>query len=816
MQRQKLKNPKGPPSVADNHPLTDPEKPPCVINLSSKILTEGHFGIFEKGPKFVPTPFKANFQEFMQDFTLWKNKVRWAYYHANKSNEDNNEAVAEAEGMDDEDHRNMERALIKTKKSQYMAPINKNYALELFLHKLDEEIKHHKEKAYVGDNLTKEERQALREMMKWTDVIIRPFDKGTGYIIDDREAYINRIMREIKDEAVYEIIEDKDNAIEGIHTRIEDWVEKYTDDISPKIATWIVDKDANFGYFYQNYKAHKPDKGYPGRTITSGCGSPTERLSEWLEYILSKLMDKLLYRLKDTNDVHKKIKEFNSQENKTANIIHAAWDIEAMFPNINNQMGMEACRVYLDARTKKKPSTQCILDALLITLEENVAEFNGVVVRQKKGTAMGPHHSCSYGDITIDRMIDQLVMGETNNFKDCIGFWSRLRDDIYCPWMGSEEDLLAFDRWLNALDPDLNFTLDYSHKEVVFLDLSISHDSKGNLKTKIHSKACDTHAYLLPSSCHPVHICKNIPVGVMQRIKRNCSDPIDLQEAYSTYRKHLLDRNYSEGSIDYAMEKIAGKSRDDLLEKSEQGNNKRAGSCFPLVMKYNPRLPEMGKFIHKHKHILELTPETSNQFKDNIFVSFKMERNILSCITKNRFKPDVDSTESIDGQGSISCGKCTLCNNFLVVTDKIKSPTTNQTFKIKQTITCETKGVVYMINDKICPKIFYVGYSEDTMKIRWANHKSHIKKEQKSCELAVHMLNNSKDIHKINKLGTQAAYTEALRGHLEVTLIESVDPKPGQDLVAQLKVRENFWQAALKATVSLGGINKRTNRKHKK
>ena len=65
--------------------LEDSTAPPPVLNLAtSKVLTEGHFGIFKKGPKFVPTPFKANFAEFKDDFELWKNKLRWAYHHQNK------------------------------------------------------------------------------------------------------------------------------------------------------------------------------------------------------------------------------------------------------------------------------------------------------------------------------------------------------------------------------------------------------------------------------------------------------------------------------------------------------------------------------------------------------------------------------------------------------------------------------------------------------------------------------------------------------------------------------------------------------------
>ena len=91
MKRKLIRQPKIAKQTTENQSTKD--APPPVINLSSKILTEGHFGVFTKGPKFVPTPSKANFAEFQEDFTLWKNKLRWAYYHQNKPNDKGDSTV---------------------------------------------------------------------------------------------------------------------------------------------------------------------------------------------------------------------------------------------------------------------------------------------------------------------------------------------------------------------------------------------------------------------------------------------------------------------------------------------------------------------------------------------------------------------------------------------------------------------------------------------------------------------------------------------------------------------------------------------------
>ena len=100
------------------------------------------------------------------------------------------------------------------------------------------------------------------------------------------------------------------------------------------------------------------------------------------------------------------------------------------------------------------------------------------------------------------------------------------------------------------------------------------------------------------------------------------------------------------------------------------------------------------------------------------------------------------------------------------------------------------------------------------MAVRWRNHKSHIKKSIKSCELASHFATLASSTHKLDKT-SQANFTADLKEHLSIVLIESVRPQAGLDVEATLKEREDYWQGALKSTPLFGGINKRSNRSKK-
>ena len=78
----------------------------------------------------------------------------------------------------------------------------------------------------------------------------------------------------------------------------------------------------------------------------------------------------------------------------------------------------------------------------------------------------------------------------------------------------------------------------------------------------------------------------------------------------------------------------------------------------------------------------------------------------------------------------------------------------------------------------------------------------------KSCEIATHFHQLGDSLHKIDKT-SQNVFTSQLSEHLEVLLIECVEPKLGTPMKKLLEDRETYWKGALKAFSLFGGINKR-------
>ncbi len=105
-----------------------------------------------------------------------------------------------------------------------------------------------------------------------------------------------------------------------------------------------------------------------------------------------------------------------------------------------------------------------------------------------------------------------------------------------------------------------------------------------------------------------------------------------------------------------------------------------------------------------------------------------------------------------------------------------------------------------------------MGSTDSTMKIRFANHKSHIKKKVKTCKVAVHYNENS--AHKFH-IDTTANYNATLALELRVTLIDKVMPEPWdtiESITRKLIKKEAYWQHQLKSLESDGGLNVRNER----
>ena len=116
---------------------------------------------------------------------------------------------------------------------------------------------------------------------------------------------------------------------------------------------------------------------------------------------MKPLAESLPSFIKDTTHLINKIDEVNQLGPFPTGTLLVSWDVVAMFPNIDNELGVTAVKNALDARSVKIPSTECILEAVEICLESKNCQFDNNNYVQQHGTAMGPKNACSYADLAM-------------------------------------------------------------------------------------------------------------------------------------------------------------------------------------------------------------------------------------------------------------------------------------------------------------------------------------------------------------------------------------------------------------------------------
>ena len=104
--------------------------------------------------------------------------------------------------------------------------------------------------------------------------------------------------------------------------------------------------------------------------------------------------------------------------------------------------------------------------------------------------------------------------------------WRRYIDDVFFIWRGEVQELNEFIQFMNQQHPNIKFvaTFDVETRSVPFLDMNISINENGYLETDLYTKETAKIQYLLPSSCHPGHVSKNIPYSLTYRLLRICSN----------------------------------------------------------------------------------------------------------------------------------------------------------------------------------------------------------------------------------------------------------------------------------------------------
>jgi len=160
-----------------------------------------------------------------------------------------------------------------------------------------------------------------------------------------------------------------------------------------------------------------------------------------------------------------------------------SFDIVNMFPSIDNINGINTVTKALQSRSIQTPSTDCIVEGLKICLFNNNSVFANTNLLQTNGTATGAPNSCSYADMAVSPIDDEVFKAMETTFQE-MKYFGRYRLSI---WVGTLERLQEFHEFLNSLNCDLKFTMEVGDNELCFLDAKIT-IVEGKLQTTVYSK----------------------------------------------------------------------------------------------------------------------------------------------------------------------------------------------------------------------------------------------------------------------------------------------------------------------------------------
>ena len=81
-----------------------------------------------------------------------------------------------------------------------------DYQLEMSLSELEDETLSTDEKRHNYPNLNKVEREALKDLMKDSSIVIKPADKSSAIVVWDKEDYLRKCENQLNDTSINEKI----------------------------------------------------------------------------------------------------------------------------------------------------------------------------------------------------------------------------------------------------------------------------------------------------------------------------------------------------------------------------------------------------------------------------------------------------------------------------------------------------------------------------------------------------------------------------------------------------------------------------------
>ena len=354
------------------------------------------------------------------------------------------------------------------------------------------------------------------------------------------------------------------------------------------------------------------------------------------------------------------------------------------------------------------------------------------------GTPMAP----TIANIFMGYLEEKVLKKSITNNKNII--WKRYIDDIFVIWPESKDELFSFIEGINESHETIKFTYEASDKELSFLDIKMT-NKEGIIHTDIHIKETDSRKYIDFKSCHPRHCLNNIPYSQALRLKRLCSEPEVFEDRIIELQSLFIDNGYPAKIVNEGINEARNISRVEALNVKEKIDNNKV----VFVLDHNPSNPPIKEWLLLAHPQLALSDRMKEATPFPPIIGKRNPKNLKHLIMPSKLPKIRHNLDQDKGIKKCTYKKCVICINHLVTNNKVKSFYNKKSFNIKETMSCESTNIIYIMWCNKC-QIQYVGETVNSLKSRFYQHRSNIKKQAGNCTNIINHFNITN--HSLNDL----------------------------------------------------------------
>ena len=575
---------------------------PVTLNLSGENVSDDIISILNLGPKFVPTSRKI---PYMDIITATESKA----LTLSRANENTKAQTLRQEVM----------KILKTARTP-------------------------------TSNLTKKQGLALKELKSNSDVLVYPFDKGSGLVLIKKEEVLQKLKEQVGETKVV-----KKDPTSAFATNIQNMVRKIKDKITKQEYRDIYPSDPIAPRMYGAIKAHKPEKNFPMRMIVSTIGTANYGLSRFLVKLIQPTLNENDSRLLNSKTFVEKARTWEIDPGET----QVSYDVVNLYPSIPIQASISVITTLLQqdesfsSRTKLTIEEVCML--IKITLSRCYFLWEDEI-----------HVLQDSGPIGLSLMVVMaegfLQFHEKNAISQALSHippinlktFVRYVDDSHArfPSTGEADQFLGY---LNAQDENIQYTVEPETEDGLnFLDVNIKNNGLGKYEFAIHRKQAITNVQIKPHSSHDPKVLKGVFKGFVHRAFTLCSDK-HIDDELSFLVDSFKENGYSESILTGII---------DSYRKNQRINQSTGGVESESIEQAN---------IVKLPWIPGVSVRLKKTFRKAGFKAvFKSGNNLSAILTaRNKCKLPKNSSPGIY-KVNCSCGKYYIGETKLQVSTRIK------------------------------------------------------------------------------------------------------------------------------------------------